>query len=227
MSVAVLESKQTISGENKENEANTTSTSNTSLPSSLNSVKQVPWDPNVRHPLRNTWTLWYEYNLSNGKRPTTEQWGSNLKEIFAFSTVEDFWRLYNNVTPPSQLPMGCSYNLFKNGIEPKWEDAANAKGGKWTIIIQKSRGQLDRMWLWLLLACIGQVLEEEDDDICGVVVNVRKNQDKLCIWTRDAENKDGVVKIGQMLKKVLELPDVFPLGYQGHFKNPRQNSYEV
>jgi len=201
MSVAVLESKQTLSGENKENEANATLAANNSLPASLSSVKQVPFDPNVRHPLRHRWTLWYEYNLSSGKRPTTEQWGSNLKEIFSFTTVEDFWRLYNNVTPPSQLPLGCSYNLFKNTIEPKWEDTSNAKGGKWTIIIQKSRGQLDRMWLWLLLACIGQVLEEDDDEICGIVVNVRKNQDKLCIWTKDADNKDAVVKIGQALKK--------------------------
>lgn len=42
--------------------------------------------------------------------------------------VEDFWRLYNNVAPPSQLQLGCSYNLFKRGIEPKWEDPANDKG---------------------------------------------------------------------------------------------------
>jgi len=192
------------------------------------SVKTVPMDPNVRHPLRTPWTLWYEFNLTTGKRPSTTQWGENLKEVFTFATVEDFWRLYNNISPPSQIQFGCSYNLFKKGIEPKWEDPANAKGGRWTIIIQKTKGTVDRMWLYMVLACIGEVLEEDDNDICGCVVNVRKSQDKLCLWTRDADNKESIVRIGQTLKKVLELPDVFPLGYQGHFqKNPRANSFEV
>jgi len=87
---------------------------------------------------------------------------------------------------------------------------------------------IDRLWLYLILACIGEVLEEDDNQICGCVVNVRKSQDKLCLWTKDADNKEAIVRIGQTLKKVLELPDIFPLGYQGHFqKNPRANSFEV
>lgn len=87
---------------------------------------------------------------------------------------------------------------------------------------------LDKMWLWLVLACIGCTLEEEGDQICGAVVNVRKSQDKLQLWTTDAENKDAVMRIGTTLKKILELPDVFPLGYQGHFqKNTRQNKYDA
>jgi len=190
--------------------------------------KQIPFDPNLRHPLRYSWTLWYENNLSTGKRPNQNAWGENIKKVFTFASVEDFWKLYNNVTPPSQLPQGCSYNMFKQGIEPKWEDPSNAKGGKWTILTQKTKGTLDRMWLWLLLACIGEVLEEDDDQICGAVVNVRRTQDKICLWTKDADNKEVILKIGQVLRKVLELPEGFPLGYQGHFqKNPRLNSFEV
>jgi len=226
--------------ENQENMATTTAATSTDIVTKENTtatneaedvnkvslVKQLPWDPNVRHPLRIGWTLWYEYHLSSGKRPGNSQWGENMKQVFSFNSVEDFWRLFNNVSPPSQLQLGCSYNLFKNGIEPKWEDPANAKGGKWTIIVQKTKGLLDKMWLWLILACIGEVLEEEDDQVCGAVVNVRSKQDKLCLWTRDEGNKEAVVRIGQMLKKVLELPDVFPLGYQGHFqKNTRQNKF--
>jgi len=81
----------------------------------------------------------------------------------------------------------------------------------------------------LLLATIGQVLEEENDQVCGAVVNLRKGQDKLCVWTKDAENKDAVLRIGNKLKKVLELPDSFPCAYQAHFsKDPKaktQNLY--
>jgi len=193
-----------------------------------NGTKQLPFDPNVKHPLKVSWTLWYDAELTGGRRPS--QWGDNIKQVYSFSSVEDFWRLYNNISLPSQLQFGCTYSVFKKGIEPKWEDPANEKGGKWTAIIGKTKGVLDRMWMWMLLACVGQVLEEDSEVICGAVVNVRRQQDKLCIWTRDANDKDGCMKVGQALKKALELPESFPLGYQPHFakgSNKNANLYQI
>jgi len=178
----------------------------------------------VRHPLKTPWTLWYDDSLGGGKRPQGT-WGEQIKEVLTVSTVEDFWRLYNNVAPPSQLPPGCSYNLFRRGVEPKWEDPANAKGGKWTILLQKKPGLIDKYWLWLILGCIGETIDEEDQ-ICGAVVNIRK-QDKLCLWTRDAENSKATLKIGSNIKKILELPENFPCGYSGHFQEGRSNKYSV
>jgi len=181
---------------------------------SSNGTQLLTFDPNFSHPLKYGWTLWYDAQLSGGKRPGGT-WGDNIKEVFTFSTIEDFWRLYNNIMLPSQLQQGSTYSLFKNGIEPKWEDPENEKGGKWTAIIAKSKGMLDRMWLWLMLACIGQVLEDDGSEyICGAVVNLRRGQDKLCLWTKDAEARDATIKIGMGFKKVLELPDNFPLAYQ-------------
>ena len=47
--------------------------------------------------------------------------------------------------------------LFKTGIAPKWEDPANAKGGKWAIETdKKGRSYLDSTWLETLLAVIGE-----------------------------------------------------------------------
>jgi len=77
-------------------------------------------DDDVKHPLHNAWTLWYDHELQSGKRPAN--WGSNLQEVYTFSTVEDFWRMFNNLPAPSALQQGCGFNLFKKGIEPKWED---------------------------------------------------------------------------------------------------------
>jgi len=39
----------------------------------------------VKHPLQNTWALWY---FKNDKR---NNWLDNQKVITTFSTVEDFW----------------------------------------------------------------------------------------------------------------------------------------
>jgi len=147
-----------------------------------------------KHPLRNSWTLWYDAQLTNGKRPS--QWGENMKEVYSFSTVEDFWRMYNNLALASQIQNGCSFSLFKKGISPKWEDPKNEKGGKWTAVIPKNK-PLDTMWLWMMLACIGEVLEDEaDDQICGAIVNIRKGQDKLNLWTRDADASDALARMG-------------------------------
>jgi len=188
----------------------------------------LPFDPNVKHPLRHGWVLWYDGVSPSGKGKSS-QWGDNIREIYSFSTVEDFWRLMNNIAKPSQLQSGCTYNLFKKGITPKWEDDANKLGGKWTIIVGKTKNTLDRLWLWMVLACIGEVLEEDvEQQICGAVVNVRKAQDKLCLWTRDAENKEATMRVGFALKRALELPENVGLGYQGHFqKNTRQNKFEI
>jgi len=65
----------------------------------------------VKHPLHNAWTLWYDHELQSGKRPAN--WGSNLQEVYTFSTVEDFWRMFNNLPAASALQQGCGFNLFK------------------------------------------------------------------------------------------------------------------
>ena len=116
-----------------------------------------------QHNLKHPWTLWYDAQLSGGKRPS--QWGENMKEVYSFATVshfqlsisiincfnqqvEDFWRMHNNLALASQIQQGCSFSLFKKGIEPKWEDPKNAKGGKWTLLVNKGKGQIDTIWLW-------------------------------------------------------------------------------
>jgi len=180
-------------------------------------TKSLEYDPNMKHPLTAAWTLWYDAPVPPNSR---QAWGSNIKEVFSFGTVEDFWRMYNNVAIPSQLAQGCTYNFFKTGIEPKWEDPANANGGKWTIVVPKkegSKGMLDKLWLWLLLACIGQSIEEELDQICGAVVNRRKGGDKISIWVKTGDSDDDIVmRLGNGMKRALELPDAVRLEYTVH-----------
>ena len=44
-----------------------------------------------------------------------------------------------------------------------------------------------------LLACIGEQFTE-GEEICGVVVNVRAKQDRLCMWTKSASNEAAQVR---------------------------------
>jgi translation initiation factor 4E len=57
-------------------------------------------------------------------------WENNLRKVATIETLEDFWAVMNKVAPASKLPASCNYHLFREGIEPKWEDKANEGGGK-------------------------------------------------------------------------------------------------
>ncbi|TYZ62772.1 hypothetical protein PybrP1_008448 [[Pythium] brassicae (nom. inval.)] len=152
-------------------------------------------DVSTKHPLQNRWVLWYD---NPKKRHASESWEDNLKNVYAFSTVEDFWCLYNNILVPTKLAIGSNYHLFKEGIRPMWEDPINAKGGKWIFTNARSRkARLDECWLHVMLSLIGETLED-DDDVCGAVVSVRKAQDRIAIWsaTASAENRQRAIGRG-------------------------------
>lgn len=188
-----------------------------------------PSNFSVKHPLQNGWTIWYD---NPGKRSNQASWGDHLKKITTFGTVEDFWRVFNNLKPASALAQGSNYHIFKENIEPKWEDPVNSRGGKWTVSIPpKSRvSSLDQMWLFTILSCIGETFLSPDD-VCGMVVSVRKAGDRVQIWTRDATNEQACRDIGRSLKECLELPANNIIGYQSHAdsmkKSNTKNRYEV
>ncbi|XP_054967628.2 eukaryotic translation initiation factor 4E isoform X3 [Pan paniscus] len=194
----------------------------------------------IKHPLQNRWALWF---FKNDKSKT---WQANLRLISKFDTVEDFWALYNHIQLSSNLMPGCDYSLFKDGIEPMWEDEKNKRGGRWLITLNKQqrRSDLDRFWLetrwdlamlvsnfWpqvilplqppkvlelQLLCLIGESFDDYSDDVCGAVVNVRAKGDKIAIWTTECENREAVTHIGRVYKERLGLPPKIVIGYQSH-----------
>ncbi|XP_065845580.1 eukaryotic translation initiation factor 4E-like [Oscarella lobularis] len=192
MATSAIEAKDTNSGPNREDEtANAEAT--------------------IKHPLQNRWCLWFI------KNDRTKEWRDNVKEITTFSTVEDFWSLYNYIQPASSLSGGCDYCLFKEGIYPAWEDKLNSKGGRWLLSLNKSqRRDLDQFWIEVLMLLIGEQFEEASEEICGAVVNVRPRGDKLAIWTGHSERKERVLKIGTVVKEKLGIQQRGVLVYQSH-----------
>ncbi|XP_067000039.1 eukaryotic translation initiation factor 4E1-like [Anabrus simplex] len=166
----------------------------------------------IKHPLLNTWTLWYFENDRN------KTWEENQREILSFDTVEDFWSLYHHIRTASELRQGCDYSLFKKGIRPMWEDEANKNGGRWLVNLdKKQRGQeLDRIWLELLLGLIGEAFDEHGEEVCGAVINIRAKGDKIGLWTADASKAINVVAIGRKLKELLNIGRNINITYQLH-----------
>jgi len=152
----------------------------------------------TRHPLQNRWSMWYNSCSKDAWEP---------RHIASMTTVEEFWCLYNNLLPPSRIPLG-NYHFFKNGIEPTWEDAANQKGGKWWFELPKSESALmDDLWLWTLLALIGEYFETSED-INGAVVSPRARVTKLALWTT-CNDEARMRKIGQAWREALRIGGEF------------------
>ncbi|PKA54509.1 Eukaryotic translation initiation factor 4E-1 [Apostasia shenzhenica] len=150
------------------------------------------------HPLEHSWTFWFDNPSAKSRQAT---WGSSIRPIYTFSTVEDFWSLYNNIHHPSNLLVGADFYCFKHKIEPKWEDPVCANGGKWTISC--ARGKSDTFWLYTLLAMIGEQFDY-GDEICGAVVNVRGKQERIALWTKNAGNEASQLSIGRQWKEFLD-----------------------
>merc|ERR1712164_163450 len=116
---------------------------------------------------------------------SASQWNTGLIELYTFDTVEDFWAVYNHVQLPSKLKVENDYMIFRNGVQPAWEDEANKTGGMWKLVLpSKMRStDLDRMWLETILSMIGEVYGDCSDLIMGAYLSRRAKEDRIQLWT--------------------------------------------
>jgi translation initiation factor 4E len=145
----------------------------------------------------------------------------------------------NNIAPVSDLALKSDYHLFKEGVRPEWEDPQNKHGGKWSYSFKEKRNvDINDIWLHTMMAAIGEMLEDEDDgEVMGVVVNVRKAFFRVGVWTRtigkpipnrgDGDVAGGkgrsvqkgqgiLLEIGKRFKNILKLPQEEVVEFSGH-----------
>jgi len=178
-----------------------------------NITRQVA-PPTTRTPLHRRWTLWFD---NPRFAPPGAAWKDNLKKCGSFDNLEAFWRIYNNVKPPSQLSLNSNYHIFRQGILPTWEDPVNTNGGKFVYTIPKKlskTGVCDDSWMFTVLAVIGETMDMDGDQVVGAVVSIRKSQDRIALWIRSSE-KHTCRMIGLRWKKAVNIHDM-NLKYQIH-----------
>ena len=153
-----------------------------------------------QHLLEYQWRMWYELP----KHKNTEHFGIGLQELGIVQSVEEMWHLFDHMTPVSELPARVDYYIFKNGIEPKWEDKGNVNGGSWQLFLACDDVNLDKVWkeLWLATLC-----EHFDADasphICGLSVSPRSQKIRFSLWTSMYDDDQTVLSIGQKIRSIL------------------------
>lgn len=148
--------------------------------------------------------------------------------MISFHSLESFWKVYNNILSVDHLPSNTDFFLFKDYIKPEWEDIKNKNGGRWIYDIawDKSKHQFishhtEQVWLKLILSLIGNLFEENEYFICGIVLSIRHYNNKISIWTCNSKDEETNMKIGKLFKTNCELNDNDRIYYQIHQKNPK------
>jgi len=169
------------------------------------------------HPLQHTWCIW-EQRSADKRNMTDQEWKDLQKKLCEFSTVEDFWRYFYHLPPPSDVfydgrnkkRVGSppndrtieSFSLFKKNVAPEWEDPANKTGGEWVMRKSFRAEEIDEYWRNIVYGIVGETIEDPavGDMITGARVVDKSNGKghqptyRLELWlrTKDAKLSEGL-----------------------------------
>ncbi|XP_026727219.1 eukaryotic translation initiation factor 4E type 2 [Trichoplusia ni] len=174
----------------------------------------APPVPPHEHKLEFSYWMWFS------RRPPARELSASttgyvqaLRLVGRVASVEQWWGLYTHLARPSELPPLSDLHLFKLGIKPMWEDPANVNGGKWVVRLRKT--QTDRAWEDLCMAMLGEQFMV-GQEICGVVLSVRFQDDHLAVWHRTASDTVAAARVRDTLRRILQLPASVPIEYKAH-----------
>jgi translation initiation factor 4E len=164
--------------------------------------------------LHQKWVIWYD---NPRLAPEGSDWKDNLKKCGEFHSIGEFWSVFNNLLPASKLPLNSNYHVFREGVQPMWEDPSNKSGGKFVLTMPKKdskAGRCDEWWLYTILSIIGETIDLDGDQVCGAVVSIRKSQDRIALWLKSADQQ-VCSEIGARWKKALDMSKTI-MKYQLH-----------
>ncbi|GAB00068.1 uncharacterized protein L969DRAFT_612846 [Mixia osmundae IAM 14324] len=180
------------------------------------------------HPLKHVWSIKYSHR-AEGEHYNEHSYESGMLTVSKFGSVESMWSTLSHLRRPSELPAVSHLHVFKSHIRPVWEDPANKDGGKWQIKLKK--GVADRLWEEILCAMVGERLlmplpgtnddtQERvdavyaDDDICGAVLSIRKEEDILTVWHKDRADTAKRERLKDGIRRALALSNSTLLVYK-------------
>jgi hypothetical protein len=101
-----------------------------------------------------------------------------------------------------------AFSVFKKGIRPEWEDPKNKYGGELVCRKSFSLDMLDQYWDNLVLALIGEIIDDSDE-VCGCRVVDKSNKKaiyKLELWLKTGGTAEIADKIRTKMLNTL-LPE--------------------
>nr|AMA65227.1 eIF4E-1a [Amphidinium carterae] len=173
-------------------------------------------------PLRYNWSIWEQIMQSSDK--ANAQYSDATHKVASFSTVQEFWKLWNHMPQPSELleqkrmvreqPDGLhvidAIMIFRENIRPEWEDKWNATGGHFQFQLKPTvgGGQVDEYWNNLVLGMIGATIEP-----AGMITGVRlvdklsgpraANVIRIEVWFSNYDDTQAVNTLKKNIEKCM------------------------
>jgi translation initiation factor 4E len=146
----------------------------------------VPKSVEPLHVLHTPWAIWAQKKVKRN-HAAGGSWLEGTVCLGRFDTVEGFWQLYSHLLRADSIVGSADVMLFRDGINPVWEDPANKAGGKWTLQRMRKAGAA-QVWEELVLAMVGEAFEGSTD-VCGAILHVRfHDENHLAVWHRSADH---------------------------------------
>lgn len=108
--------------------------------------------------------------------------------VFRMDCIEEFWRVFNNIPPASDMPPQSTYYLFRQDVAPKWEDTRNRDGGCWQLRLKSTDVMtLDEVWVRICCRTIGESwkMTAHGEAVNGLVLKSRNGFHTLQIWVTE------------------------------------------
>lgn len=158
--------------------------------------------------LESAWQIW----LLDDKETICTDW--NVKKHGpAVNSGRAFWDLYVHTYDMLEKLDLKNLMIFRDRIEPKWEDKANIGGGRWYFDVSYCvRNDLSRKeslmkqnyWTHCMETVISGALGPYSNLIVGMILHFKSCKYRVSLWIR-ACDFNQVIQLGASLRKLLNL----------------------
>jgi len=180
--------------------------------------------------LNTSWTVYYMQKKIGKNEPIdSADWAQRTHKIAEFDTVTKFWQVVNHLPAPHNLFSinGPSIMIFRNSIQPEWDDPENENGGIWKLTLSHrtmkehkyDKTIISRLWYELLVSVVGESLVDDPSTmslVTGIIVARKNSEDRIQIWTKNSKDADRQLAIGQAVKSVLKIDYSSVIEYHSH-----------
>ena len=100
-----------------------------------------------------------------------------------------------------------------------WEDEHCKDGGRWSIRVPKTH--TNKYYEDLLLAMIGEQFTCENE-ILGLVISLRPNQDTISLWHRSGRDQKKIDSIKADIEGIIKVEESMKLEYENFVEAQKQ-----
>ena len=160
-------------------------------------MEATPFSSNIEsfHNLSCKWTLWAHL-------PHNTDWSiKSYIPISTFSTIEETTAIME--TLPSIMVENCMLFMMRQGIEPRYEDIKNRKGGYFSNKVLNKN--VYKVWKELSYVTVGEsVINNTNIMNCvtGITISPKKNFCIIKIWMTNRDNQNPAI-ITDQIKELL------------------------